>query len=504
MIEGLKIVTAQEMLRIEKLAYDAGAKEEHFMENAGHAVAMLTEEFLIENELERRIVLLAGKGNNGGDGYAAASELLKSGISVSAYAIAPLSASSPLCKKQAERFQKAGGKIHFIRSAKEISFPDGATILAALVGTGFEGKAEGLLAEVIEAANRSELPIIAVDVPAGLNATTGEVESVAIHATQTISLGLPKTGYFINEGWNHIGTLLHAEFGLAPEFIEKAKAIAHLPDEAALSTLLPPIKRNRHKYEAGYVLAIGGSKTMSGAAILSSYAALRAGAGIVRLFYPPEMEFAIGAAPLELLKEPWDLTKDTSILAEAKRAKAAIIGPGMGRTKKAESAIQKLLKKLSLPCVIDADALYFLAKNRSWKTPSQCILTPHRQEMLRLLSVASMDERALHDECRSYVQKKKVTLVLKGGPTFIFHPGTLPLVIPYGDPGMATAGSGDVLTGILAALLAQGCNPYEAAVLGTCLHGISGEFASLDRTSYSMVASDLIEYLSEAFIKIYF
>jgi len=495
-LEGQKVVTAQEMARIEKIAYAKGYSDIDFMEEAGTNVADLTLDFIEENGLEKKVILFVGKGNNGGDAYVAGIKLLEKGCSVQALHFFPLEKCSPLCVKQHARFKTAGGKVYYLKEAEDFSQFSEGVILDGLVGTGFSGKAEGVLAKAIEQANHSNLPILAIDIPSGVDGSSGTVETIAIQAIETIYLGLPKWGFFVKEGWNHVGQLIGAEFGLPEEYINEAKAKAFLYHSEVLPLLFPSLKRNRHKYEAGYVLGVAGSASMPGAALLASLATLRAGAGIVRLFYPEEIEQEMSRAPLELIKEAWDLKDISRILEESKRAKAFFIGPGIGRTKSAKKMLSTLLPHIQHPVVFDADALYFMAEEPQWKLPAQAILTPHVMEMKRLLQTK---EELTPEACQQYAEVKNITLVLKGAPTFIFHPHTTPLIMTRGDPGMATAGTGDVLTGILAALLAQGLQTREAACLGTYLHAVAGEIAASQRTSYGVIASDLIEYLSEAF-----
>jgi NAD(P)H-hydrate epimerase len=499
MIDSIKVVTALEMSRIEGMAYAEGASDTEFMENAGKAIAEITEEFLLANELPKVVTLLIGKGNNGGDAYVAGRYLIERGHTVFAYHIYSLDTCGPLCRKMHERFTQAGGKVHFVRSEQAFHFEPQGIILDGLVGTGFHGKAEGVLAQAIVAANECRLPIIAIDIPSGVNGNTGAVETVAIHADLTIYLGLPKIGFFIGEGWNYIGELQGASFGLKDSYIESAKTESFLFLDETMPDLLPPMHRTRHKYEAGYVLGIAGSPNMPGAALLASTAALKSGAGIVRLFYPQGMEVDLSAAPYELIREGWDREDDERILEEAKRAKAVFIGPGMGRDKESKKAIKMLLSHLKIPCVIDADALYFLGESPSWKLPEHSVLTPHHGEMKHLLSGFKETDTFVFSDVQEYVEKKQVTLILKGAPTVIFHPGKKPMIVTCGDPGMATAGSGDVLTGMVAALIAQGMDPWEGAILAVALHGRAGEIAVTELTSYCLNASDLLIYLPLAF-----
>lgn len=485
-LEGLKVVSAEEMTRIENSAYQEGASEQTFVENAGKAIANAIMHFIEHHALSKTVCLLTGKGNNGADAFAAGAELIQHGFTVTAQPIFPKEALGSLCKIMCEKFFSCGGKMHQGKWT--------GILIDGLVGTGFKGKAEGPLAAAITSANQSGLPILAIDIPSGLNGTTGEVKTVAIKATETIFLGLPKKGFFLKSGWDHVGTLRYASFGLAEKNIALANPSAILLKEENLSLQFPPLLRTRHKYQAGYVLAIAGSASMPGAALLASSAALKAGAGIVRLFHPPEMRAQLSGAPFELIFQSWDGKNLKPLLEETIRAKALLIGPGIGKTKHSEQMVKKIFKQISLPMVIDADALFFVAKNHSWKLPQGSILTPHHGEMHRLLG-----KEPSWELCQAFAEKKNVTLVLKGAPTLIFHPHQTPLINTRGDPGMATAGSGDVLTGILAALLAQGLDPRRAAALGVYLHGAAGEAAACDLTSYCMTASDLIDYLAEAF-----
>lgn len=476
MLEGKKIVTSDEMSRIESLAYTQGHLELDFMDKAGAAIAEIVCRFAKSDQ----IIILAGKGNNGGDAFTAGIHLLEKKFSVKAVHPYSMESSSPLCQTKARLFQEAGGKIH-----SSFSFDGQGLIIDGLVGTGFQGKAEGVLADTIIKANQSGLPILSIDIPSGLNGTTGEVRSFAIHATATIYLGLPKLGFFIGTGWDHVGDLIYADFGLPQKFIDAAKAEAYLISEEKL--FLPTMKRSRHKYESGYVLGVSGSESMPGAAALSSLATLRAGAGIIRLFHDQGMQ--TGTLPWEVIHEPYSLER---IEEEAKRASAIFIGPGMGRSRTVRSQLSKLFALLTHPVVIDADALHFVPH---LKIPPKSILTPHRKEMEYLLKGTP----ATLASCQAYAEEKNVTLVLKGGPTTIFHPRTRPLICVRGNPGMATAGSGDVLTGILAALCAQKVDLRTAAALGTTLHGIAGDIAAERTTAFGMIASDIINTLPSAF-----
>ncbi len=469
-MESVKVVTPAEMTRIEQTG-----DPERFMQEAGTGVATAVAAFIQERQLPKKVLMLVGVGNNGGDAWAAGAILLAQGFQVSAYPIA--GARSVLNQKFFERFKQNQGRI-----LAKLQFEDGV-ILDGLLGTGFRGHIEGEMASVITAANGSKLPILAIDIPSGLNGATGE-GSVAIRSCETMALGLLKIGFFLRDGWNCVGTIRLIDFGLSKEAIASADAVAYVPKHLTV----PKIVRNRHKYQAGYVVGFGGSKTLSGAIKLSGLAALRAGAGIVRLFHLEE----IGPAPLELICAPWSDNEWKEALA---KAGAVFVGPGLGRSKQARSWLKKHLGSIDKPCVVDADALM-----PEWTFPKGAVLTPHRGEALRLLQLdAAPLEEELFGQIIRFCERRDVVFVLKGAPTFIFKAQSLPMIIPRGDPGMAKAGTGDVLTGVIAALLSAGCTPFEAAVLGVALHALSGEFATKQTTSHCLIAEDLIALMPEAF-----
>ena len=543
----MKVVPSKEMARIESLAYQADFKEESFMEQAGLGVAKQIKAFIEKNYLEKNIFLLCGKGNNSGDAYVAGRYLLDWGFSVQALQLTPFEACSPLCQKNAKKF--TGSIIHlndkqitqnsganydnskcYHSNSLSFSFPKNHTLVDALFGTGFRGEVKDPFKSIIQSANSSDLPIISIDIPSGLNGSTGQVESSAIKATFTIFLGLPKTGFFLQNGWNYTGHIKQVDFCLKKQFIEQGKDDFLLLTKEKISQYIPKVTNSRHKYEAGYVAGFAGSKGMPGAAILAGKATLKNGAGIVRIFHPKGMEAEFSGAPYEIIRKGYDLEDLKQLLTspEFTKAKSFFVGPGIACNKKSTELLKfllPLLDKLNKPTVIDADALTLAAQEKI-PLPKQAILTPHIGEVLRLLSVdstfsnsftsastsntpASASVSSLNSKtypidlpflklCQQYAQKNKIILVLKGGPSFIFTEDEPFFVCPIGSPGMATAGSGDVLTGMIAALLAQRVPPKQAACLGVYLHGLAGKYAEERLTPYCMVASDIIHFLPQA------
>lgn len=496
----MKVVSPEEMVRIERLAYAAGASEAHFMDRAGEGVAHYVEEFIRHHRRQEQVLLLCGKGNNAGDALVAGRLLLQKGVEVTALFCCALDTCSPLCKDNAHRFQQAGGFIHAYRPGTAPQFPSNGVIIDGLFGTGFKGALKEPFSSLIREANASGLPILAVDIPSGLDGTTGSVSGEVIRAAETFFLGLPKTGFFLDQGWNHVGKLRHVDFGLPEASLQAAKPDLQLLGMSEWRALLPPIRPDRNKYQRGYVVGLGGSPGMPGAAIMAAYAALRSGAGIVKLLHPEGMQAELASCPVEVIRVPYRYSDPTSIVQLLNAASANFLGPGIGKTAEARKLLGQVLSAMTKPYVLDADGLTLQAEE-NWALPANGILTPHRGEMARLLGLKETppSNQKLLQDCQRFVETNRCTLVLKGGPTFILHPGQVIQVSTRGDPGMATAGMGDVLTGVLAALIAQGLQPFEAASLGVSLHSMAGEQAARVKTSYAMVASDVLAALPQAF-----
>lgn len=497
----MKVVKAKEMARIENLAYAGGASEEGFMNSAGAGVAEVVQRLVAQMHILPHITLLCGSGNNAGDAYVAGTILREGGFDVTAIALAPLENSSKLCQLQAKRFLRKKGSIKFVTSVDEIDLSNSNLLIDGILGTGFHGEVEGLFRAAIEKANATDIPIVAIDVPSGINGTTGEMGGVAIRATVTVFLGLPKTGCFLGEVWDYVGNIHCYNFGLAKQYIDQAQEDFLLIDREMIGSIFPRIrKRTRHKYEAGYVVGLGGCPGMPGAPILASFSTLRSGAGIVRLLHPAGMEGELSHAPVEVIRQGYRDSK--TILEAMERASAIFVGPGIGTSDQALQTLREVLPVVKKPCVIDAEALTVLAQHEI-SLPPCTVMTPHTGEMLRLLHLDKMPPFLKFLElCQKYAETKSITLVLKGAPTFIFHPGQKPYISAHGDPGMATAGSGDVLTGVIAAFLARTQNTFHAAALGVYFHGVAGEIAAENYTSHCMVASDITDALPEVFAEL--
>lgn len=476
------VVSANEMRRLEALAIERGGSEEAYMEEAGKNIALSLLKTIEKENFEKRVLLVVGKGNNGGDAFSAGRYLLEAGIQVHAICPFEVQKRSKLNQKNEQRFLQAGGNF---KSVTDDFSQFRGVILDGLLGTGFKGNLDTKLESLIEKVNKSLSYIISIDIPSGLDGNTGEVKSFAIQAHETISLGLYKSGYFLKEGINHVGKLKNVSFGLSKQDLAEAKPYTYLVSREFGKNLFLKPKRNRHKYEAGYVLGFAGSTLFKGAPKLAGLASLLSGAGIVRVMHQGE----IGECPYSLITEEFSLG---SWRAEAKRASSFFFGPGISTLENGKALFRTLLGEVKAPLVIDADALIF-----DFVYPEGAVLTPHRGEAIRLLGLESKtSEESLFEAIQKYVEETNTILVLKGAPTWIFSKNELPLVLPFGDPAMAKAGMGDVLTGVIAGLMAAKiAAPRNAAILGVLMHSLAGEKGALQKGPYSLLAEDVLKFI---------
>ena len=491
---GEKVVTAREMEKVEKLAlFEGDASPDEYMERAALGIFRIADRYIKDQFLESHVILLCARGNNSGDAYTVGELFLAKDIEVTAFQIAPLERSSELCQRRASSFAKKGGKIIFIDDVDELIISSHSLIIDGLVGIGCKGEVKGLMKEVIEKINQLQNRVISIDIPSGVCGDTGIVGSSAILADITISLGVLKVGHFLNQGYHHAGEIYLVDFGMSPTYLNKMEPFASVVHPDMIRYNLPHHKRGANKYTVGQVVIIAGSRGMRGAAILSSKAALRAGAGVVRLIHSDEIEeselFFLAPEVIRMRFEALD--------KELTRTKALLIGPGLGRRDETVLMLEKVCKQTKIPLVIDGDALFFFKKSSS-----PTVLTPHRGELANLLGISvEEDDIQFVLGALRYAKEKNVVIVCKGAPTIVVSPQGEKIIIPYGNVGMASAGMGDALAGIIGALIAQGKDPWEGAILGATIHALAGDKAIEEKSTHSLIASDLIEALPCIFKK---
>ena len=513
----MKVLTPMQMQAAENLAFLSDEKRpEKYMDEVGKKIASKIAKFCHKtfdsNKDHMMIYLLCGKGNNAGDAYTVGSQLLKKGFRVLAHQIKSPSY-SPLLDKKLEAFKKKGGIIQVFTASELNLFEEPGVIIDGLCGLGFKGTLQNHYSKLVEIANNSRLKIFSIDIPSGINGLCGfeshELSNSAIKAYKTYTLEFPKLGLFLNDAWNHSRSLEVIEFGLPEQIKFNSEAEAIILSNADLRSLLPKILKSRHKYSTGVVSAWAGSKGMEGASVLATRSALRAGCGLVKLLIEENNYLGFSRIDPEIVKilfqhrEPIeDLVY--KMISLFNNSSAFFIGPGLSTEAEVSKLFAKIIPELKVPGVLDADALNLVAQ-LNCQLPNNVVLTPHLGELQRLLNqpekILTCDIE-LFEKCKKFVETKQTTLVLKGSPSFIFHPGEIPVIMHRGDPGMATAGSGDVLTGLIASFLAQGRSPFESAILGTYMHALAGEKAAGQLSSYSLTASDIISNIPKVFISI--
>lgn len=440
----------------------------------------------------RRVVVVCGPGNNGGDGYVLATQALASGRDAVVVRLASHAPRTDAAQSMCAAFEAAGGRI----LAFEGALPAADIIVDALFGIGLSRAPDEATAGLIDVINAAGLPVLALDTPSGLSGDRGSADGVAIRATRTLQFLAPQIGLQTGDGPDHAGALSLDTLGVDAHCFAAAQVQARRIDAHALAHWLRPRPRNAHKGSHGRVLCIGGDHGTGGAVLLAAGAALRAGAGLV--------EVATQGAHVAPLLARWPeamvrRTDNVSALAGALDVADVIaLGPGLGQGSWGHALFDETLDAASAtrtPLVLDADALNLLAA-RPRALPAGAVLTPHPGEAARLLETDTATVQ--HDRpaaVRALAARWNAVVVLKGAGTLVCAPGGLPWLVAAGNPGMATGGMGDVLTGVIAALRAQGLDAQHAAACGALLHAVAGDTAARTVGERGLLPGDLIDVL---------
>lgn len=490
---------------------DAGLKEAA-LDDPGKAFKVSADHALtLASAAAERWFILVGKGNNGGDGLAAARYLRETGIAVTlVYAVPPesLSGEAALQRDAAA----AMGLPAVVYGRDRLDLAECSGILDALLGTGGAGAPRGAYAELIAAANSSGKVIVSADIPSGLNADTGETHEPCIHASVTVCLAFLKRGLLQYPGAGAAGHVKVRAIGIPTALALNSGVQAHLLTPEVLHAHLGvDLARRRspegHKGTYGHVLLAAGTLRMSGAGLLAARAALRTGCGLVTWALPKKLlPSVIGVVPELMLADVggseegnWVAETVSELLKLSEERDVIAVGPGLGRFPGDTDWLRSLWEGSDCPLVIDADALNILADSdyKSWVRRHSVILTPHPGEMARLANLTTAEvQRDRIGLAMDYAKEHGVTLVLKGAHTVIATPEGQAYVNTTGHPGMGTGGAGDVLTGMISSLLAQGLHATQAAAFGVYLHGLAGERAARQRNNpAAIIAGDIIEAL---------
>ncbi len=508
------LVTAELMRQIDRAAIDKHRIPSlELMENAGRGIAeRLILENIIDPSTDAKVVVFCGKGNNGGDGFVVGRYLHDAGIDVQLFFIGPVAKLSDDARVNHKRAAEVSVEVEEIKNIRDIDPILHCThIIDAIFGTGFEGAPHRLASELIEHINNLNATVISIDLPSGLNADKGTHEAAVVRAEYTFTLGLPKYGLFLSPGRELSGHVEVVPIGIPEKVVEQFKLSHQLITTEMVASKLPKRKPDGHKGDFGYLLVIAGSTGLTGAAELTANSAMRSGCGMVRVACPASTQPVLAAKLTEIMTHPLpDVAKKGALalrgLGEIRQLAldydAIAFGPGIGRHHETIELVKRFVADNEKPIVIDADGLYALGSDTKVLKDSKApmLLTPHAGEFKRLSGIdAPTDIHERFNMALSFSKEYGVTLLLKGSPTIIATPDGNCYLNPTGNSGMAKGGSGDVLTGIIASLMAQGLSPEDAAVCGAYIHGLAGDFAADTLTPQAMIAGDIIDFLAGAF-----
>ncbi len=509
----MKLVTPEQMNKIDACTVkDYGVPGLLLMENA--ASALVSEAVsMLEGCRGKRVVAIAGAGNNGGDAFAAARLLQCKGADVRMYLVGSKAVVGREALTNLKILEKIGTNVREILEEKDIDtlcadMEKAQLILDGIYGTGLNREVDGLAGSVIGKVNASGKPILSIDIPSGVDGTNGTVKGSCIKATATVTFCMPKTGLVIHPGCEYTGRLITADIGIPLCVISKQDICTQLIDAEMVSPMIPCRNANSNKGDYGRVLLITGSTGMTGSGCLASMAALRTGAGLVYTGVPESLAHIYGSTLTEPIILPLmdfgsgclAAESGSQILAYLKEVSVASIGPGLKASGSITAIVEKIIEESTIPLVLDADALNAISCNSAiLKNLSvDAVVTPHPGEMARLTGLSIGDVQADRiGAARRFAENNGVTTVLKGSRTVVAHPDGRVFINPTGNAGMASAGTGDVLTGIIAGLAAQGAAVGDAAVAGVFLHGLAGDAAAAELGMHGMLAIDIIRHLPQ-------
>ncbi len=471
------------------------------------ASAAFVQEFCRHCSKQSRIVVFAGQGNNGADALAVARLLRDESYRVETFLFNPTEHLSPDCETNKQRLL-ATENVEFTEVTQDFEPPvltEHDVVVDGLFGSGLSRPLTGGFAAVVKYINRSDAEVISIDIPSGLfgEDNHGNDPEAIVRADKTLTFGFPKLAFFFPENAGYVGEWKVLDIGIHPDIVRSTLTQYMMVTEEDIAEVFQPRERFAHKGTFGHALLIAGSKGKMGAALLAARSCLRSGCGMLTVHIPQRGEAMMQTAfPEAMVSFDQNADHFTSV-PETATYSAIGAGPGLGQHLESATALERLLKTTDKPLVLDADALNIIASNNDLIShiPSHSILTPHPKEFDRIAGESSCMEERLR-KARSFAVSNKLCVVLKGAYTAVCTPEGNVYFNSTGNPGMATAGSGDVLTGIILGLLAEGIEPETAAVAGVFLHGAAGDLAAAYRSEESMIAGDITDMLGKAFKQI--
>jgi hydroxyethylthiazole kinase-like uncharacterized protein yjeF len=508
----MKVATAQHMQLIDKRTiHEIGIPGVVLMENAGIQTVLAMEHFFGDLG-DKRVCIVCGKGNNGGDGLVIARHLFNRGILVHVVLLAKRTDLNGDAKINLEVALMMNIKITEVTVDKEIpllteKIAASQIIVDAIFGTGLRAAPRSFYQQAIKQINSSGKPVVAVDIPTGMNANTGEIMECCIKAVLTVTFGLPKIGLVYGVNREYAGQLKVVDISIPKSVIDESQIKFNLLDDKYITSLFKKRKIDTHKGDYGHVLVIAGSIGKTGAAVLAATAALRVGAGLVTLAVPQGVHSIIEIKTTEVMSVPLPETEkhtisqaaEGPIMRLAEQMDVVAIGPGLTTHPETSQLINDIVTHLDIPLVADADAINAMPLSSLKYTRSPLIITPHPGEMARLLNVPVSEIQANRLEAVQKTAEACNTYVaLKGDRTLIADPEGNIYINATGNPGMATAGTGDILTGMIAGFVAQGLNPLQASNAGVYIHGLAGDLAAKDKGEMGLIARDILQFIPDA------
>lgn len=469
------------------------------MEHAAQACVQVLEDEKVDLS---HVCVVCGSGNNGGDGFAIARILQNNRYSVETFCVGNPEHYTEETQEQMHRLQECGGKITY-GMPQEDSY---SVIIDAVFGVGLSRKVEGRYRQVIEQMNRMRGTKFAVDIPSGLSATTGCILGCAFKADYTVTFQLKKIGLELSQGRTMAGRVIVPDIGISTDSICEDQEIVRTAGKDIYRKMLPDRPEDSNKGMYGRLLVIAGSKGMAGAAYLNAHAAYMTGAGLVRIYTSSDNREILQTLLPEAIITTYEEYNKEELLSLLTWADSVCIGSGLGMSRLSEKILKTVIEYVKVPCLIDADGLNLLAENKNYlnqMAERRFVITPHMKEMSRLTGTPVEELKADRIQIlKDFISRYRITCVLKDSRTLIASEEKGIRMNLTGNSAMAKAGSGDVLAGVISGWMVQGKEAEDAAELGTYIHGLSSDLAKFEKGVYSVMARDLIEYISKALMKL--
>lgn len=486
---------AADQYTIQKL----GVPSLELMEHAAQACVQVLEDEKVDLS---HVCVVCGSGNNGGDGFAIARILQNNRYSVEIFCVGNPEHYTEETQEQMHRLQECGGKITY-GMPQEDSY---SVIIDAVFGVGLSRKVEGRYRQVIEQMNRMRGTKFAVDIPSGLSATTGCILGCAFKADYTVTFQLKKIGLELSQGRTMAGRVIVPDIGISTDSICEDQEIVRTAGKDIYRKMLPDRPEDSNKGTYGRLLVIAGSKGMAGAAYLNAHAAYMTGAGLVRIYTSSDNREILQTLLPEAIITTYEEYNKEELLSLLTWADSVCIGSGLGMSRLSEKILKTVIEYVKVPCLIDADGLNLLAENKNYlnqMAERRFVITPHMKEMSRLTGTPVEELKADRIQIlKDFISRYRITCVLKDSRTLIASEEKGIRMNLTGNSAMAKAGSGDVLAGVISGWMVQGKEAEDAAELGTYIHGLSGDLAKFEKGVYSVMARNLIEYISKALMKL--